>query len=50
MLKTSKKLVKRNKDIDEHLMYIVKNTTPKERLVWLKKAFDFCVTVNKYKQ
>ena len=27
--------------IDEHLMHIVKNTTPFQRMVWLKKSIDF---------
>lgn len=27
--------------IDEHLMHIVKNTTPLQRLVWLKKQMVF---------
>jgi len=40
MLRTSKKL-KKQSDIDDHLLYILRNTTPKERLVWLKKAFYF---------
>lgn len=46
MLKTLKKSKteprdRRAKDIDEHLLYILKNTTPYQRLVWLKKAFEF---------
>ena len=40
MLKTLKKSKKKS-DIDDHLMHIVKNTTPYERLVWLKKNIDF---------
>ena len=40
MLKTLKKSKKKS-DIDDHLMHIVKNTTPYERLVWLKKALNF---------
>ena len=27
--------------VDEHLLYIVKNTTPFQRMVWLKKSIDF---------
>ncbi len=28
--------------VDEHLLHVYKNTTPKQRLVWLKKNIDFC--------
>lgn len=31
----------KNKSIDENLVYILKNTTPYQRMVWLKKAFEF---------
>jgi len=40
MSKTLKKSKKKS-DIDDHLIYIIRNTTPYERLVWLKKAFEF---------
>jgi hypothetical protein len=35
---------KKNKKqmVDEHLLYVYKNTTPLQRLVWLKKQIDFC--------
>lgn len=48
MLKTLKKLKTETKvsDIDEHLLYVFKNTTPRERLVWLKKAFEFWKILN----
>jgi len=39
MLKTLKKS-KKKKDIDEHLLYILKNTTPYQRMVWFKRAFE----------
>lgn len=32
---------KNNKYIDENLTYISENTTPYQRLLWLKKAFNF---------
>ena len=40
MFKTSKKL-KKKKDIDEHLIYILEKSTPYQRMVWLQKAFEF---------
>jgi len=27
--------------VDQHLLYILKNTTPYQRMVWLKKNFEF---------
>jgi len=33
--------MKHNKYIDENLIYILENTTPYQRMVWLKKAFNF---------
>ena len=27
--------------MDENLIYILENTTPYQRMVWLKKAFEF---------
>jgi hypothetical protein len=27
--------------VDEHLMHIIKSTTPFQRMVWLKKSIDF---------
>jgi len=27
--------------VDEHLLHVYKNTTPKQRLVWLKKTLIF---------
>ena len=35
------KMKKENKYVDENLIYVFKNTTPYQRLVWLKKAFSF---------
>ena len=35
------KMKQENKYIDENLIYIFKNTTPYQRMVWLKKAFNF---------
>jgi len=32
---------KENKYIDENLIYILNNTTPYQRLLWLKKAVEF---------
>ena len=32
---------KSDKYIDENLIYILENTTPYQRLLWLKKAFNF---------
>jgi len=32
---------KKKETIDQHLLHIVKNTTPFERMVWLKKNIDF---------
>lgn len=49
MLKISKKSEKK-KDIDEHLLYILKNTTPYQRMVWLKKAFQFWKSLKRKEQ
>ncbi len=46
MLKTLKKS-KKKRDIDAHLLYIFKNTTSEERLIWLTKAFAFWKMVKK---
>jgi len=32
---------KNNQYVDENLIYIFKNTTPYQRLLWLKRAFNF---------
>ena len=32
---------KSDKYVDENLIYILENTTPYQRLLWLKKAFNF---------
>jgi len=32
---------KGNKYVDENLIYVFKNSTPYQRMVWLKKAFNF---------
>ena len=32
---------KNDKYVDENLIYILENTTPYQRLLWLKKAFNF---------
>ena len=32
---------KGNKYVDENLIYVFKNSTPYQRMVWLKKAFEF---------
>lgn len=37
----------KNKSIDENLIYILKNTTPCQRMVWLKKAFEFWKTAKR---
>lgn len=29
--------------IDEHLLYVWKNTTPQDRLMWLKRMRDFWI-------
>ena len=31
----------KNKYVDENLIYIFENTTPYQRLLWLKKAIEF---------
>jgi len=49
MLKTSKKL-KGRKDIDEHLIYILRKSTPYQRMVWLEKAFQFWKSLKKKKK
>ncbi|MBI2449910.1 MAG: hypothetical protein HYV47_00035 [Candidatus Nealsonbacteria bacterium] len=36
-----------NKYIDENLIYILENTTPYQRLLWLKRAFNFWKLVQK---
>lgn len=41
---------KDNKYVDENLIYIFENTTPYQRLVWLKKAFNFWKLMQKYKK
>lgn len=35
------KMKKSDKYVDENLIYILENTTPYQRLLWLKKAFNF---------
>ncbi|MDO8436015.1 MAG: hypothetical protein Q7S82_01345 [bacterium] len=30
-----------DKYVDENLIYVFRNSTPYERLIWLKKAFNF---------
>ena len=35
------KMKKSDKYIDENLIYILENTTPYQRLLWLKKVFNF---------
>jgi hypothetical protein len=32
---------KKREMVDEHLMHIVKNTTPLQRMIWLKKSVAF---------
>ena len=32
---------KSDKYVDENLIYILESTTPYQRLLWLKKAFNF---------
>ena len=32
---------KNDKYVDENLIYILESTTPYQRLLWLKKAFNF---------
>ena len=36
--------------IDQHLMHIVKNTTPFQRMVWLKKQIDLWKKMQTKKQ
>lgn len=31
----------KNKYVDENLIYVFENTTPYQRLLWLKKAIEF---------
>jgi len=45
ILKKSKKLI----DTDEHLFYVARNTTPYQRLVWLRKAFELWRYVKKHR-
>jgi hypothetical protein len=34
---------KKEKTVNEHLMHVYKNTTPLERLMWLKRMRDFWI-------
>lgn len=39
----------RKNNYNEHLDYILKNTTPYQRMVWLGKAIAFWKTIQKQK-
>lgn len=41
---------KENKYVDDNLIYIFENTTPYQRLLWLKKAIEFAKRFNGQKQ
>ncbi len=42
------KMKKSDKYVDENLVYIFENTTPYERLIWLRKALNFWKLTQKH--
>lgn len=41
---------KKENMVDEHLLHILKNTTPLQRMIWLKKNIDFFKKMQTRKQ